>query len=132
MALLVCTDCEGKVSSTAMNCVHCGNVLQVEKPGFIGSAVRVFYFLFTVALVIVTLLAMKNATMLDGSLVLIPPVAFGIWFSVSVSLAILLYVTRHGRIVRVDGATRGGEGTVIDDKPNRAAWSYQSHGGAKP
>ncbi|MDH6273639.1 hypothetical protein M2311_003729 [Rhizobium leguminosarum] len=112
MALLVCRDCQGKVSSTAMTCVHCGNLLRVQKPGFLGLVVRILYFLFTVALVIITFGALRFAQPLDSRALMIPLAAFGIWFAVSVSLAVLLYVTRLGRIVRVDGATDGDPPTI--------------------
>ncbi|MEH7904065.1 hypothetical protein V7794_22985 [Rhizobium laguerreae] len=107
MALMVCRDCQGKVSSTAMTCVHCGNVLRVEKPGFLGMLVRLLYVLFTIALIVVTVAATRYAQPLDGRALMIPVASFGIWFMVSVALAVLLYVTRLGRIVRVDGATDG-------------------------
>ncbi|GLR61162.1 hypothetical protein GCM10007919_58910 [Rhizobium indigoferae] len=102
-----------------MSCVHCGNVLRVQKPGFLGLVIRILYFLFSVALVIITFGAMRYAQPLDGRALMIPVVAFGIWFTVSISLAVLLYVTRHGRIVRVDGATDGEQPSV------GSGWSSQ-------
>ena len=103
MSLLICVDCQGKVSSSAMTCVHCGNVLQVDKPGFLGSVIRVLYAVFTIVLVAFTLIIMKAGGELGGSIILVPLISFGIWFMVSIGLAVLLYVTRHGRIVRVGG-----------------------------
>ncbi|EJB02945.1 hypothetical protein Rleg9DRAFT_1760 [Rhizobium leguminosarum bv. trifolii WSM597] len=120
MALMVCRDCQGKVSSSAMACVHCGNVLRIQKPGFLGVVVRVLYFLFTVVLVIVTFGALRYAQPLDIRALMIPVVSFGIWFAVSISLAVLLYVTRLGRVVRVDGATEG------DPTVAGSGWSTQA------
>ncbi|NKK01011.1 hypothetical protein GFL80_24240 [Rhizobium leguminosarum bv. viciae] len=84
----------------------------MQKPGFLGLVVRILYFLFTVALVIITFGALRFAQPLDSRALMIPLAAFGIWFAVSVSLAVLLYVTRLGRIVRVDGATDGDPPTI--------------------
>jgi len=120
MSLLICVDCQGRVSSSAMTCVHCGNVLQVEKPGFLGSVIRVLYAVFTIVLIAFTLIVMKAGGDLGGSIVLVPLASFGIWFVVSIGLAVLLYVTRHGRIVRVGGTA------AMLNTGDQSGWSNQT------
>ncbi|MDP9840236.1 hypothetical protein J2T09_005020 [Neorhizobium huautlense] len=60
MALLMCTDCQGTVSSNAMTCVHCGNILRKDVPGFLGSILRLFYAVFTIGIVIVAILLLED------------------------------------------------------------------------
>lgn len=110
MALLTCADCAGTVSSSAMTCVHCGNVLQLNKPGAIGIILRGLYVLFCVGLAVVgviTVTSMLNSfTQRPSDVLMVPLLLLAIWFGVSIAIAVLLYVTRHGRIERVEGAAR--------------------------
>lgn len=110
MALLTCADCVGTVSSSAMTCVHCGNVLQLEKPGAIGIVLRGLYILFCVALVVIGVITitstLNSLTQRPSDVLMVPLILLAIWFGVSIAIAVLLYVTRHGRIERVEGAVR--------------------------
>lgn len=109
MALLMCADCNEKVSSNAMTCVHCGNLLREHRPGIIGGVLRVFYGMFCLALFLLGALAVKEGVTgaaRPSDVMLVPLVCFGIWFAGSVAVAVLLYVTRQGSIARVGGSLR--------------------------
>ncbi|UDF29360.1 UNVERIFIED_ORG: hypothetical protein LHK14_17880 [Roseateles sp. XES5] len=109
MALLTCADCSGSVSSSAVACVHCGNVLQERRPGVIGTVLRVLYGLFCVALLVIGVVAVRDVAsgaMRPSEVLFVPLVLFGIWFAGSAAIAVLLYVTRHGRVVRLESAVK--------------------------
>lgn len=106
MALVTCNECEARVSERARTCVHCGNPLMEDGPGIIGYAVRILYALFCVALVVILFMAIVDPTLRPAEKVFVPVIGFGIWFVVSTSIAVLLYVTRLGRIRRIADAVR--------------------------
>lgn len=72
----------------------------------IGSALRVLYGLFCIALVVIIVVAVTQPGPLPSERFMIGVIGFGIWFAVSIAIAVLLYVTRAGRVERVTGAVR--------------------------
>jgi hypothetical protein len=107
MSLLICNDCHNKVSTSAMTCVHCGNVLKIGKPGVIGSALRILYGLFCLVLVLIVGGAAVSAynSLIPGDAVFVVAIGAGIWLAGSISIVVLLYVTRNEKIVAVQAAT---------------------------
>lgn len=117
--LLICSDCDERVSSTAAACVHCGNVLKEGRPGTIGYAVRVVYWVFVAIIVAAATISFGLAAESGGPAMvpLVLFVAFLVWFVVSISAAVLLYVTRAERLVDLPRATRPPE----QIRPQKAA-----------
>lgn len=106
MNLMTCAACNGQVSDTAMTCVHCGNVLQKQRPGAVGMIIRLLYAIFTVGVIVIGIAAMQQAKGDPEAAAMVPLIMGGIWVVVSIALSILMYVTRGGRQVRVTGAIK--------------------------
>lgn len=127
LTLFVCSDCNGKVSSSAMECVHCGNILQTNEPGIIGTLLRIFYAVFCVAIVVIGISAIGDASKSakPSDAIMIPLIIFGVWFAGSVCLAMLFYVTRNGRLVRVSDAVLPTPEASLGITPKAAGWTRQ-------
>lgn len=106
MALVICNECDGKISEKAYTCVHCGSPLLKDAPGVVGVVLRGLYILFCAVLVLICIVAFADRTLDLQAKILVPVIEFGIWFLVSLSIAVLLYVTRLGNTHRVEGAVR--------------------------
>lgn len=135
MVLMVCTDCGGRVSSSADQCVHCGNVLQAGHPGAIGTAVRIVYYGFCGIVIFVggisLIWALRSGNI--GAAASTIAISLAVWFFGSISAVVLLYVTRAERRLPVSGATRSAvapapsnPGTVAPPIDPDAAWRLHS------
>ncbi|OCP17390.1 hypothetical protein BC361_07990 [Ensifer sp. LC54] len=67
---------------------------------------RFVYGLFCIALVVVVVLAASQAGPRPSERLMIGLIGAGVWFGVSIAIAVLLYVTRAGRVERVAGAVK--------------------------
>lgn len=108
MALVECTDCNYHVSTSARNCMRCGNPLLYDHPGIIGKTVRFLYGLAVLLIVVATGViagfAIRGGEPVAALTTLVT--GFVVWFTVSVSFVILLYVTRNERVSPIVGSTR--------------------------